>query len=115
MEDRKLIHQNRDSWNVIADDWFGNTALPIYGRSVPSEYELQLFGNISDKVVLDIGCGSGHSLMYQGKSGAKELWGLDLSKKQIENAEKLLLSEGYNANLFVSPMEDDPSILHLSF
>lgn len=36
--------------------------------------------------------------------------GLDLSSKQIENARKLLSKNNINANLFVSPMEDNPGI-----
>ncbi|MBE5864403.1 MAG: class I SAM-dependent methyltransferase [Lachnospiraceae bacterium] len=34
-------------------------------------------------------CGSGYSLKYLADKGAGELWGLDLSQKQLDNAGKL--------------------------
>lgn len=55
----------------------------------------------------DIGCGSGHSLCWCGEKGAAELWGIDLSEKQIENARKYLAENGYHPKLYNSPMEKD--------
>ncbi|MDF2520332.1 MAG: methyltransferase type 11 [Clostridia bacterium] len=110
MNQKEIQIQNKTSWDTIADDWFGTTALPIYGCKMPTEEELMLFGNIKDKKVLDIGCGSGHSLLYYGERGAAELWGLDLSTKQIQNAETLLLQNEFQPKLFVSPMEEDPGL-----
>lgn len=49
-------------------------------------------------------------MLYHGQKGAAELWGLDLSTKQKENAEKLLLEQGFHPRLFVSPMEEDPGL-----
>lgn len=57
------------------------------------------------KTVLDIGCGSGHSLCWCAGKGAKELWGLDLSTKQIENARQHLTQSGYSPKLYNMPME----------
>lgn len=102
--------QNKESWNEIADDWFGRTALPAYGCLMPEETELGLFGDVNGKKLLDIGCGSGHSLLYHAQNGADELWGLDLSSKQIENAEKLLCGNGYAPKLLCSPMEENPGL-----
>lgn len=106
----KILAQNKASWDAIADDWFGTTALPAYGVMIPNEDQLGLLGEIAGKRVLDIGCGSGHSLKYHGDHGAAELWGLDISTKQIENAQWFLTESGYNPNLFVSPMEENPGI-----
>ncbi len=39
-----------------------------------------------------------------------ELWGLDLSTRQIENATKFLSDNHYKANLFNAPMEQNPGI-----
>lgn len=39
------------------------------------------------KKMLGICCGSGHSLKYHADRNAAELWGVDLSHKQIENAQ----------------------------
>jgi len=73
---------------------------------MPSEEDLHLFGDVSGKKVLEIGCGSGHSLKYLGDRNASELWGLDMSTQQIDIAARYLKECGYEAHLFNSPMED---------
>ena len=40
-----VLTQNKQSWDAIADEWFGTTALPIWGCSVPTEDELHLLEN----------------------------------------------------------------------
>ena len=105
-----ILTQNKNSWDAIADDWFGKTSLPVYGCLIPTETELNLFGDVTGKKVLDIGCGSGHSLKYHGDNGAEELWGLDISNKQIENATNYLNECGYSANFFRAPMETNPGL-----
>lgn len=105
-----ILKQNKEAWDAIADDWFGTTALPTYGVMIPTETDLNLFGDVKGKKVLDIGCGSGHSLKYLGDNGASELWGIDISTKQIENASQFLRDSGYTPKLFNSPMETNPGI-----
>lgn len=107
---KNILRQNKESWDAIADSFFGVTALPVYGCFIPTEDELGLFPELEDKKVLDIGCGSGHSLKWCGDKGAEELWGLDLSAKQIENAAKFLSDNHYKAYLFNAPMEQNPGI-----
>lgn len=107
---KSIIEQNKDSWDAIADSFFGVTALPVYGCFTPNENELKLFPTLTNKKVLDIGCGSGHSLKWCGDNGAAELWGLDLSTKQIENATAYLNDNGYAPKLFNVPMEQNPGI-----
>lgn len=107
---KEILEQNKKSWDTIADDWFGTTSLPVYGKKTPLESELNLFGDVVGKTVLDIGCGSGHSLRYIASKGAGELWGLDLSDKQLQNADDFLRSEGVAAKLFQSPMEQNPGL-----
>lgn len=108
--DNQILAQNKTSWDEIADDWFGVTALPIYGCLCPTEDDLHLFGDITNKKVLDIGCGSGHSLKWCGENGASELYGLDISTKQLENADKHLKENGFTPKLFNSPMEQNPGL-----
>ena len=108
--EKNLLKQNKESWDAIADSFFGVTALPVYGCFIPTEDELGLFPVLENKKVLDIGCGSGHSLKWCGDKGAKELWGLDLSTKQIENATKFLSDNHYKPYLFNAPMEQNPGI-----
>ena len=106
----EILTQNKASWNAIADSFFGITALPSYGCLCPTEEELCLFPALSGKKVLDIGCGSGHSLNWCGGHGASELWGLDISDRQIETARQLLTENGYAPKLFCSPMETNPGL-----
>lgn len=105
-----ILAQNKISWNAIADSFFGVTALPTYGCLCPTEDELHLFPMLTGKKVLDIGCGSGHSLKWCGDHGATELWGLDISERQLENAHKFLAGNGYAPKLFCSPMEENPGL-----
>lgn len=103
----KILTQNKQSWDTMADSWFGTTALPEYGCLIPTEDELKLFPDLEGKKVLDIGCGSGHSLKWCKDKGAAELWGIDISTKQIENARQFLSGNQYEARLLNSPMEAD--------
>ncbi|MCL2883999.1 MAG: class I SAM-dependent methyltransferase [Oscillospiraceae bacterium] len=110
--DADILVQNRASWNAIADRWFGTTALPVYGVLCPTEDELRLFGDLRGRKVLDIGCGSGHSLKWCGDRGAADLWGLDLSERQIENAGDFLGDNHCTPHLYCSPMEQNPGLPH---
>ena len=107
MDAEKIIEENKKYWDEHADLWFGTTALPEYGVRFPTEDELHLFGDVSGKRMLEICCGSGHSLLYNADKGAGELWGIDISEKQIDNASKLLSDNGYSANLICARMENE--------
>ena len=37
-----ILKQNENSWNALAEDFFGVTALPVLGCSIPTEDELHL-------------------------------------------------------------------------
>ena len=111
----EILKLNKESWEKSAERFFGRTALPEYGPFSANEEHLNLFGDISNQKVLDIGCGSGHSLQYMGDRGAKELWGLDLTTKQIETATKLLSNQQVNVSLFESPMEENPGLPNCYF
>ena len=60
--------------------------------------------------MLQLGCGSGHSLRYLAGRGARELWGLDLSSTQIAFAEETLRPFASRVRLIESPMEVDLGI-----
>ena len=110
MNANQIIQKNQNYWNENADLWFGTTALPEYGVKFVTENDLHLFGDVSGKKLLEICCGSGHSLKYHAERNAGELWGVDLSQKQLDNAKRLLSENGYSANLICSPMEADLDI-----
>lgn len=105
MENKTIITTNKKYWNEHADLWFGTTALPQYGVKFVTEEDLHFFRDVSGKRVLEICCGSGHSLKYLADRGAKELWGVDISQKQLENAREYLAQNGVTAKLYCSPME----------
>ena len=106
----EILNMNKESWEKSAERFFGKTALPEYGPYSLNEEQLNLFGTIANCKVLDIGCGSGHSLQYMGNRGAKELWGLDLSTRQIDTAYNLLSNLKNKVSQFESPMEENPGI-----
>ncbi|ALC91725.1 ubiquinone biosynthesis methyltransferase UbiE [Bacillus sp. FJAT-18017] len=104
----EIIKQNKKSWDKVAHHFNGVDALPSYGPFAQTEDELGLLGEMTNKTVLDVGCGSGHSLRYMANKGAKELWGIDLSQAQIQTAKETL--QDLKANLICSPMEIDSGI-----
>ena len=110
MQEKEIIETNKTYWNDHADLWFGTTALPEYGVRFPTEDELHLFGDVRGKRMLEICCGSGHSLLYNANRGAEELWGVDISQKQLDNAYKLLSENGCSAKLICAKMEDEPGV-----
>lgn len=110
METTNIQETNKKYWNENAAAWFGTTALPTYGVKFVTENDLHLFGDVSGKKLLEICCGSGHSLKYHADRNAAELWGVDISHKQLENAAAYLEEHGYEANLICSPMEAELDI-----
>ena len=108
--DKSAIHQtNTFYWDTKGNDFLGAIVLPFYGAFV-SEEKCRLFGDVSGKNVLEIGCGDGQSLQYHGERNAAELWGMDISEKQIEKAGQRLASCGLSAKLIRSPMEEECGI-----
>ncbi|GIO84942.1 hypothetical protein J25TS5_18740 [Paenibacillus faecis] len=108
--DKDSIHQtNIHFWDTKGNEILGATALPLYGAFV-SEEQCQLFGDVSGSKMLEIGCGTGHSLQYHGERNASELWALDISDKQIEKAKQHLTAYGLSANFICSPMEEECGI-----
>ncbi|MFT4413778.1 class I SAM-dependent methyltransferase [Fredinandcohnia humi] len=101
----EILKQNKKSWDIVAHHFNGVDALPSYGPYTQTEDELKLFGNVKNQRVLEIGCGSGHSLRYMAKKGGSELWGVDISEKQIETAKETL--KDLNPHLYRAPMEED--------
>ncbi|MDE5819403.1 MAG: methyltransferase domain-containing protein [Lachnospiraceae bacterium] len=102
------IHKsNIEFWDTIGNEFLGTTSLPNWGGYLPSEDKLNLMGKLSGKRVLEICCGSGRSLKYVADLGAADLWGLDISKNQLERAKDFLEEQEIIANLVHSPMEDE--------
>lgn len=101
----EILNINKKSWEEAAERFYGRNPLPEYGPLAPTEEEINLFGDVKGLKVLDIGCGSGHSLIYMEKRQAAELWGVDLSTEQIHAARMLLKNSRSPVTLFEAPME----------
>jgi SAM-dependent methyltransferase len=106
----RVLATNRAGWNQVAPKFHGGTALPEYGPLAPTEDSLRLLDNTPHLRVLELGCGSGHSLRYLAERGAEELWGIDLSPVQIAFAEETLRPYAPRVRLIESPMEVDPGV-----
>lgn len=108
--DQNTVHEtNSLFWGTRGSDVIGTTPLPSYGGWI-SEEKQNLFGDVSGKRILEIGCGHGHSLQYLADRGASELWGMDLSEEQIEKSRQHLTKCGISAKLICSPMEEECGI-----
>ena len=107
-ETERALATNRAGWNRVASLFHGSTALPEYGPLAPTEDTLKLLDGVSLARVLELGCGSGHSLRYLAEHGAGELWGIDLSPVQLVFAAETLQPFADRVRLIESPMEVDP-------
>ena len=81
----KIISENKSTWDIVADLFVNSSALPVWGPFGIGD-DLNLIPEIKGKTFLEIGCGSGRSIKYLTENGAKKVYGLDLSPKQIEEA-----------------------------
>lgn len=107
MKEDNIITINRDGWNLLVrkKHKYSNSSLPNYGFYLDhNENDLKLITDITNSTFLEVGCASGNSLKYLGDKGAKELWGIDISKEQIKKAKSNL--SNYNSHLIVSTMEE---------
>lgn len=109
MTNEKFNEFNKNNWNKLikSNKPFSNTSLPEYGPYMANEEKLQLFKDVRNKKVLELGCASGKSLKFLANKGAKEVWGIDISDEQIKKAKTMQLT---NSCFFVSPMEKNPGI-----
>lgn len=105
--DKERIHEtNGLFWDEFGNMSVGTTSLPQYG-AYTSEEKCKLLGDVTDKKILEIGCGTGDSLLYINQLGQAELWGLDISEEQIKKTKSKFDQLGLKANLVCSPMEDE--------
>ena len=66
MDKNSVFKTNSFFWDTKGNDILGANALPFYGAFI-SEERCQLFGDVSGKKILEIGCGTGQSLQYHGE------------------------------------------------
>jgi ubiquinone/menaquinone biosynthesis C-methylase UbiE len=112
----EMLTINQKGWNEVASRFYGSTALPHYGPLAQTEEDLHLIDNLEGKAVLELGCGSGHSLCYLAKTKkARELWGVDLSQTQIHLAQEYLNQKNVKAQLLLASMDENVGILEAHF
>jgi len=58
---------------------------------IEAPYFKKLLGDISDKDVLDLGCGEGHFTRIISENTTGKVYGMDLSKEMIQLAESQLI------------------------
>jgi SAM-dependent methyltransferase len=107
LEREEIVSINQKGWNKVAPIFYGGTALPKYGPLAATEDELNLIPDLSNKSILELGCGSGHTLSYLWETkNASELWGLDLSAEQIRFTKDWLAGKNIPAKLFLASMDE---------
>ena len=112
----EALEYNQKLWDKIAPQFIAGTSLPKYGIFIPTEEDLKLIEDLSGKNALELGCGSGHSLLYlKRKRNAEEIWGIDISHKQIQLAAELFNREEITANLITGSMDEDVGLPKLHF
>lgn len=88
-------------------NWFYWRSLQYIGL-----LDLLPVNNVSDKVVLDYGCGPGHDLVgFSHFSLPKKLIGIDISSTAIEASKQRLALHNYNVDLIL--INEDEAILPL--
>ena len=105
---KNILRQNKESWDAIADSFFGVTALPVYGCFIPTEDELGLFPVLKDKKVLDIGCGSGVLATVMAQISPRiRLWLCDVHAAAIEASKLTLAANELEGEVFASNVFSD--------
>ena len=95
---KKRVLEYQKASNIPTNDiYYGPNSLP--------ESKLNLFGNVKNKTILELGCGGAQHSIYLAKNGAK-LTGIDLSPYQIEFAKDLSDREKVRINLIVGNIEN---------
>ena len=100
------IALNKRAWDVVAPKFAGGCALPNWGPFGEGR-KLDLLGPLNGARVMEVGCGSGHSIFQVVKLGAARVYGIDFSTTQIALATKLNQAhiDSGRVQLFEVPME----------
>jgi SAM-dependent methyltransferase len=106
--------RNRISWNESADSYqeenggslaaSGGLAWGVW--QIP-EADLQILGAVSDKDILEFGCGAAQWSIALAQAGARPV-GLDLSDRQLEHARRLMIQAGVDFPLIHASAEAVP-------
>lgn len=109
MDKNGIYSTNKSYWNDKGNDFLGAVTLPRLGAFISNEKH-NLFGDVTGKTMLELGCGNGKSLIYNAEHGAAELWGVDISENQLKRARQNLEESGFSAKLIRSSMDEECGI-----
>ncbi|MBT4417302.1 class I SAM-dependent methyltransferase [archaeon] len=85
-------------YDIIGKDYIlGQERNPTKREGEALQFIKKNLPSLQEKVVLDVGCGHGKDIKMLEELGAKEVWGLDISKFMINEARKVVK----NKNLLV--------------
>lgn len=83
---------NIEGWDVIAESYQQDHIISLedvhYGPLCPGERELQLLGEVENKIILDVGCGGGQNSLVLAKWGGRVV-ALDPSRAQLAYARQI--------------------------
>jgi SAM-dependent methyltransferase len=105
--------RNRAYWDRTSDEYqrrhgeFIHRPEPRWGGWQIPESELNILGDVSDKDVLELGCGAAWWSILLAKRGARPV-GLDNSERQLEHARSLMTEVGVDFPLIHASAEDVP-------
>ena len=91
MTERDAVSRNRAAWNDKSDEYQSAHASQLdtrplaWGAWALPESQIGALGDVSGKVVLELGCGGGQWSSFLAEEGALPI-GLDVSERQLEAA-----------------------------
>ncbi|KKU51290.1 MAG: hypothetical protein UX72_C0022G0004 [Parcubacteria group bacterium GW2011_GWA2_47_10] len=107
------LQTNKQAWEIAASNFYGVNAMPEWGPfGIGEDINEALIGSVKNKTFVEIACGSGHSIGYLVKHGAKRVHGVDMTHAQIESATQLnrnAIQKG-KVKLYEIPMEQKLNI-----
>lgn len=103
----EAILDNQKTWDRVAHLFKDASALPVWGPFGVGD-DLNIMPKIKDQTFLEIGCGSGRSIKHLTENGAKKVYAIDISGKQLEEAGEYNKKavEGGKVELIQEPMEE---------
>ena len=106
--------RNQAAWDAYSDEYQGKHAEQLaasgglaWGTAQVAESELRVLGDFADKDILELGCGAAQWSIALAQHGARPV-GLDLSKRQLEHARRLMAEAGVDFPLIHGSAEAVP-------
>ena len=92
--------RNQAAWDAFSDEYqakhgsqLAESGGAAWGTAQVPESELRVLGDVAGKDVLELGCGAAQWSVALARGGARPV-GLDVSKRQLEHARRLMAEAG---------------------